>query len=102
MKLGMFRDYRSMANWYYEEARGIEAHGLKLAKETLADAMNETNGYKEWWFKMNGRKFVPGDAICEHMWNGQLDWLKGNVKYLENKVRKYRRTADKAIAMVTK
>lgn len=65
MKVGMFRTREEMAEYLNNMADAIEANGLRIARERLANP-------------------EPGTDIA---------WLKGEVKYLERKVRSYRRKA---------
>lgn len=92
MKLGVFTTAKSFAEWHNREADAIEANGLRVAKEDLARAKAD-NGAD--FLAMNPA--IPDEyktqAVAHH-----IEWLEGHVKYLERKVKKYRKLAQQALA----
>lgn len=92
MKLGMFRDAQSLAEWHRREADAIEANGLRQAKEALAKA--RVDGCAA-FFNMN--PWIAEEHKAAEA-EKHLKWLEGQVKYLEGRVRKHRREAEKALA----
>ena len=86
MKLGMFTTKEALVNWYQNEIEAIRNNGLKNAKEMYEAALKGEG--KEEWMAFN-------NTTDEGMWNRYLAWLKDQIKYLENKIKKYQREIAK-------
>lgn len=88
MKLGMFKDAKSLAEWCRREASLIENNGLRLASQELEHARSGV-GKKE-FFEMN----LIEEERADEAWQNHIDWLEGRVEYLKKKIRKLRKKAE--------
>lgn len=88
MKLGIFTTKEALVNWYQNEIEAIRNNGLKMAKKEYEAALKGEG--KESWMRMNN---IPETE--EEYWNRYLNYLKGQVEYLERKIRKYQRVIAK-------
>ena len=92
MRLGVFTTAESYAKWHMREANAIEANGLRMAREQLARA--KQNGCAD-FLAMNPAITEEHKAeACARY----IKWLEDDVRYLDRKVRKYRRLAQQALA----
>lgn len=94
MKLAMFTTKEGFVKWHEREIEAIRSHGLKQAKERYEMALRGEG--KEAWLKMNNATIDSEGA--DEMWARYLNYLKGEVAYLERKIRKYERAIAKCIA----
>jgi hypothetical protein len=88
MKIPVFTTKESLIAWYEREIEAITNNGLRQAKEDLEKALN--GEYRRAWMKFNNI-----DESNDEIWEQHLDWLRGNVKYLENKIKRYQRIISK-------
>lgn len=90
MKLSLFTTKEQQVEYLNRLADSIEANGLRQAREELSKA--EQGVGKAGFLKMNN---IPEEKY-EEVWAHHIEWLRDNVKYLERKVRKYRKMAKEA------
>ena len=86
MKLAIFTTKESYVTWLTNEIEAIRKHGLRQAKEEYEAALRGEG--KEKWMNFN-------KTTDEGIWNRHLNWLRGQVEYLERKIRKYQREIAK-------
>ena len=84
MKLAMFTTKEALVAWYEREIEAITKNGLRQAREDYENALKGIG--KEKWLTMNNCS-----VNNEEIWQQHLDWLRGQVKYMERKIRKYQR-----------
>lgn len=85
MYLPMFETEEQRASWCNRQADAIESYGLANAKAMLENAEEQ----RESFLKVNN---ISADR-AEQEWAHHIEWLKGEVKYLTNQVKKYRKMA---------
>lgn len=88
MKIPVFTTKESLVAWYEREIESIRNNGLKQAKEDLEKALKGES--RKTWMKFNNI-----DESNNEIWEQHLDWLRGNVAYLERKIKKYQRIIAK-------
>ena len=94
MKIAMFTTKEAFVEWHQREIEAIRKNGLKFAKEQYEKALRGEG--KEAWLKWNNASIDSEGA--DEMWAHYLDYLKGDVAYLERKIKKYERAIAKCIA----
>lgn len=88
MRIPVFTTKESLVAWCENEIEAIRKNGLRQAKEDLERALKgESYGA---WMKYNNI-----DESNNEVWEQHLEWLRGNVNYLENKIKKYQRIIAK-------
>lgn len=88
MKIPVFTTKESLVAWYEKEIEAITNNGLRQAKEDLEKALNGES--RKAWMKFNNI-----DESNDEVWEQHLIWLRGNVAYLERKIKKYQRIIAK-------
>lgn len=87
MKLPIFTQKENYVKYCNDMADMIEKNGLRLAQKQLMDAQNGI-GINE---------FMSVNHISEEYrdiaWREQIEFLRGQVKFMERKVCKYRKLA---------
>lgn len=99
MRVGFFTDAKTYAEYNRREADAIRKHGLRQAKEEYEKALYDAET-KTAWLRMNN---LTSDRYSDEdravAWEDYLKWRRNYIKYLERKIRKLERDADKALAM---
>ena len=90
MKVGIMSN-EQFADWALRQAEAIENNGLRMERELYNRALEGKN--REAFLRTNN---IP-DNKADEEWTHHIEWLRGNVEYLERKVRKYRKDAHKAL-----
>lgn len=89
MKLAMFTEPKGYVEWLTREIELLRAHGLKLANESLTDALAGIG--KEAWCKMNN----INPKNWDYEWERQIEYYRGRVRYLNRRINKYQKEIDK-------
>ena len=84
MKLAAFTTKESYVTWLNNEIEAIRNNGLYHAEEAYESALKGEG--KDFWLRLNN---ITDNE--EEAWNSQLNWLKGNVEYLNRKIKRYQR-----------
>lgn len=96
MKMSLFNSAEQFADYSYKQAELIENNGLRIAKELYYKAL-EGEGKNDFLRTNN----IPIDTdAAQRVWEQHIEWLEGDINYLEKKVRKYRRDADRALQSI--
>ncbi len=94
MKIAMYTDPKAYAEACERNATAIEQNGLRLALEQLENAKKGIG--RDWFLKTNN----ISDAMADEMWAKHNEWLQKSVDSIKRQVKKYRREAKRALALV--
>ena len=88
MKLPVFTTKESFIEWHQREIEAIRNNGLRMAIEDYERAIRGES--KEKWMKFN-------NTSDESVWEAHIDWLRDQVSYLQNKIKRYERKIAKCV-----